>query len=712
MAIILPTDRRGCSTRVLVFLIYLSLIVGGATMVYPFLITVTSSFSTRFDYNRFSAVPRSFYSQPDRFVRGLTGYFLSSPPELLFRNVPKHWLSWTAIGDDYEGIDRVAGEYLAVAQDPKKLAFWRKIAGDYADFALDYDIHDTTCCFDFRDTAGFLQADYTRRLLAKDPAAAALSGDELQRRALELLCTEWGVPYRNFYEISMNGELWYPMHHVSWEYPDTEKARSYLRFKDAYRRLEFSPGAAGAWRKFAASRGGNGTPPWPVRPEHAEWWALFKEFVGQSCPASPTMPFAMKGPWLAHLNQPKIKAGLGLPEKDPFTIAHYNRLFGANYAHLDDVPFPLPPGASGKLQEIWRGFQHEYWPRRLIEIRVTPELEKQYQEIFRKNCKNDIRIYNQTTEKDLKDFSEIKLEARGHGSDWQQFVALLPPENLVFHSAETAYQQYLLRTYGSPAKLNEAYGWKLECIEQAEIPFAEAYTVTFANHEWGHYTHDIVANYQTVTDYLFLRGRAFFNTVLLCVLTILATLTVNPLCAYALSRFKLPWTEQILLYLLATMAFPTAVRSIPGFLLMKDLGLLNSFSALILPGLANGMGIFILKGFFDGLPRELYEAAALDGASEFQVFWHMTLPMSTPILAVMTLGAFMGAYCSWDWALLVCQKEEYWTISVWLYQMFQLWTSNPWTTMAGFVLASIPTAIVFITCQKVILRGIVLPAMK
>ena len=94
------------------------------------------------------------------------------------------------------------------------------------------------------------------------------------------------------------------------------------------------------------------------------------------------------------------------------------------------------------------------------------------------------------------------------------------------------------------------------------------------------------------------------------------------------------------------------------------------------------------------------------------MFLHISLPMTTPILAINALNAFIGAYNSWEWALIVCQNQNYWTIAVWLYQMAQTWTQYPWLVMAAFVLASVPTAIVFITCQKVILRGIVLPSMK
>jgi len=239
-----------------------------------------------------------------------------------------------------------------------------------------------------------------------------------------------------------------------------------------------------------------------------------------------------------------------------------------------------------------------------------------------------------------------------------------------------------------------------------------ALAVQFIEHGRRDYFRSCAANYRLVGQYLFQRGRAFFNTLLLVLLSVFAHLTVNPLAAYALSRFRMRSTEKILLFLLATMAFPTAVTAIPGFLLVRDLGLLNTLAALVLPTVASGMSIFILKGFFDALPRELYEAAAIDGASETTVFLKITLPMTTPILAVNALNSFVAAYNSWEWAFLVCQKESNWTLAVWMYQMSQQMGGQPWCVMAGFVLVSIPTAVVFLACQKIILRGIVLPSMK
>ena len=240
----------------------------------------------------------------------------------------------------------------------------------------------------------------------------------------------------------------------------------------------------------------------------------------------------------------------------------------------------------------------------------------------------------------------------------------------------------------------------------------KALAVQFVEHGRRDFLLGAFANYRLVAQYLFVRGRAFVNTVLLVVLSVLASLLVNPLAAYALSRFRVSGTEKIILFLLATMAVPAAVTAIPGFILIRDLGLLNTLAALVLPTVASGMSIFILKGFFDALPRELYEAAAIDGAGEWTVFTRITLPMTTPILAVNALNHFVAAYNSWEWAFLVCQKESQWTVAVWMYQMSREMSGQPWCVMAGFVIVSIPTALVFLLCQKVILRGIVLPSMK
>jgi multiple sugar transport system permease protein len=159
-----------------------------------------------------------------------------------------------------------------------------------------------------------------------------------------------------------------------------------------------------------------------------------------------------------------------------------------------------------------------------------------------------------------------------------------------------------------------------------------------------------------------------------------------------------------------TMAFPPMVTSIPSFLMLREFSLLNTFAALILPTAANGYSIFLLKGFFDSLPKELYESAELDGAGEIRIFWQITMSLSKPILAVIALNTFNAAYANFMMALLICQDKKMWTLMPWLYQLQQ--QSCEGIVFSSLLIAAIPTFIIFILCQNVIMRGIVVPVEK
>lgn len=214
-------------------------------------------------------------------------------------------------------------------------------------------------------------------------------------------------------------------------------------------------------------------------------------------------------------------------------------------------------------------------------------------------------------------------------------------------------------------------------------------------------------NYRYVLDYILINGRAVLNTIIFCSLAILTQLIVNPLAAYALSRYPVKASGQILIFLLATMAFPAEVAMIPSFLLLKDLGLLNTFAALVLPGAASGYMIFLLKGFFDSLPQELFEAGGLDGAKETTLMLRVALPLSRPVLGYLALTAFMASYGAFLYAFLVAQDQRMWTLMVWVYQLQT--TAPKAVTMAALALVALPTLVVFLLAQRVIMRGIVLP---
>ncbi len=247
-------------------------------------------------------------------------------------------------------------------------------------------------------------------------------------------------------------------------------------------------------------------------------------------------------------------------------------------------------------------------------------------------------------------------------------------------------------------------------MEQIRPPQREWHYRWFLEHRGALRREFVTRNFRAVFDYILIHGRGIANTAIYCSLAVLLALIVNPLAAYALSRYRMPSTYKLLLFLMLTMAFPAMVTQIPVFLMLRNLNLLNTFGALILPGLANGYAIFLLKGFFDSLPRELYECAQLDGAGEWTMFWQVTMSLSRPILAVVALQAFTAAYANFMYALLICQDPRMWTLMVWLYQLQEY--SGQAVIYASLLIAAVPTLVVFLLCQKVILRGIVVPVEK
>ena len=296
---------------------------------------------------------------------------------------------------------------------------------------------------------------------------------------------------------------------------------------------------------------------------------------------------------------------------------------------------------------------------------------------------------------------------------WEAFLReVCPPELLRVDAARGAdeWLAFLRGKYPGADDLNRHYGLKPESFDAVAMPTADADYATFQQVRRPAFREFLVRNYAAVFEMMFYNGRAIVNTLTYCALAVLTALIVNPLAAYALSRYRPPSQYKLLLLLMLTMAFPPMVLGIPNFLLLRKLGLLNTFAALVLPGMANGYMIFLLKGFFDSLPRELYESAQIDGASEWTMFWQITMATSTPILAVIALQAFTLAYGNFMMAFIVCQNPKMWTMMVHIYQLQQ--RSSQGVSFAALVIAAIPTLLVFIFCQNIIMRGIVVPTEK
>lgn len=337
--------------------------------------------------------------------------------------------------------------------------------------------------------------------------------------------------------------------------------------------------------------------------------------------------------------------------RDRWTPASLSAALGRPIARNDEVPFPLRRPSAPAERALWDRFVDERWP-----------------------------------------------------------AALRDGEAL--RCPESAWRGFLSARYPSDTALAAAWGLPVARRADAPLPLRELDAAFFVGNEAALRWELVCANYEQVWNFLAGRGHAIGNTALLILLSTLMALTLNPLAAYALSRFPGPTARASLLVLVLTIAFPIEVSMIPSFLLLREFNMLNSYAAILLPGAVSGFSIFLLKGFFDGLPEELFESATLDGAGEVGVFWHVALPLSRPILAVTALGTFTATYGGFMWALLVCQEPRMWTIMVWLFQFQAVNAAKPWLGMASFVVASLPTLLVFIFCQRIILRGIIIPTEK
>ncbi len=339
-------------------------------------------------------------------------------------------------------------------------------------------------------------------------------------------------------------------------------------------------------------------------------------------------------------------------------IAAYNAAHGTQHASYAEVPLPraLPEDADPLAQEEWR------------------------------------------------DFTETTLSPL-----WLKDGVLDTPETL-FRDWVVAKERSEFRGQGSGENQSSGLNSDLCPLTSPPMPQFAHHAALFRAHKAEIRREFLLRNFRTVLDYMLFHGRGIMNTVIYCTLAVLLALLVNPLAAYALSRGRLSCGTQILFFLMLTMAFPHMVTQIPVFILLRELGLLNTFAALLLPGMASGYSIFLLKGFFDSLPRDLYESAQLDGAGEWTLFWQITMRLSTPILSVIALQAFTVAYANFMYALLICQDPKMWTLMVWLYQLQQ--RSGPGVVQASLLLAALPTLLVFLACQRVLLRGIVVPVEK
>ncbi len=207
-------------------------------------------------------------------------------------------------------------------------------------------------------------------------------------------------------------------------------------------------------------------------------------------------------------------------------------------------------------------------------------------------------------------------------------------------------------------------------------------------------------------------ARFYLNSIFVVTLTTAGQVATSAMAAYAFARLRFPGRDQMFFSYLATMMIPGAVTMIPIFILLRHLGWVDTYKALILPGIFTAYGTFMLRQFFLTLPKDLEDAAMIDGCSYFGIFWKILLPLSKPALATLTIFTFMGSWMNFMWPLIVINSAEKFTLPVGL-AYFQSLHHTDWTLlMAGSVMMILPILIVFIAGQRYFVEGIKLTGIK
>jgi multiple sugar transport system permease protein len=208
--------------------------------------------------------------------------------------------------------------------------------------------------------------------------------------------------------------------------------------------------------------------------------------------------------------------------------------------------------------------------------------------------------------------------------------------------------------------------------------------------------------------------RIFFNSVFVAVFGTIGQVLVSTMAAFAFARMEWRGREMVFTLYLATMMIPAVVLVIPQFILVRSLGWVNSYAALIIPGLFSAFGTFLLRQSFLSLPRDFEEAAFVDGANTFTIFWRIVLPLSQPALATLAIFSFMGHWNSYLWPLFVARQPEVMTLPVALAAL----QAGPralteWNmVMAGSVVAVLPVLVVYIFAQRWFVEGVVSSGIK
>lgn len=207
-------------------------------------------------------------------------------------------------------------------------------------------------------------------------------------------------------------------------------------------------------------------------------------------------------------------------------------------------------------------------------------------------------------------------------------------------------------------------------------------------------------------------ARAFANSLGIAVVTTVVSVVLNALAGYAFARFRFPGRDRIFAALLLALVIPGQLGMLPLFLMLRGLGLVNTYLGVLVPGLASIFGIFLVRQYALGIPQSLLDAARVDGAGELRVFWSVVVPLCRPVLVTLALFTFMGAWNDFLWPLVVLSDSRLQTLPVALANLLGEHVQDTELMMAGAVLTVLPVVGVFLALQRSYIEGIASGSVK
>jgi multiple sugar transport system permease protein len=226
-----------------------------------------------------------------------------------------------------------------------------------------------------------------------------------------------------------------------------------------------------------------------------------------------------------------------------------------------------------------------------------------------------------------------------------------------------------------------------------------------------------IPDHPTIGQYvlLFTRlnlARYLLNSAFLSLAVTFLSLIINSMAGYAFAKYRFRGRDSLFKLLIASMVIPAQVTMLPLFLMLNKMGLVNTYFGVIIPGMAGIFGIFLIRQYALSIPDSLLEAARIDGAGDFRIYWSLILPLCKPILVTLAIFTFMGTWNDFLWPLIVMTDDSMYTLPVALANLSGEHVQDTELMMAGSVMTVLPVLLVFMVLQKYYISGIMAGGVK